>query len=101
MPSAKDTLLLHQAEQWRDRLIADEDAVGQWIALSPTTDSQNLRALVRQARKDAKPEKPGLAPRHGRAYRDIFQLVREALTSAQEQPEPSLKDADGYAGNDA
>jgi ribosome-associated protein len=101
MPSAKDTLLLHQAEQWRDRLIADEDAVGQWINLSPTTDSQNLRALVRQARKDAKPEKPGLAPRHGRAYRDIFQLVREALTAAQEQPAPSLQDSTGYAGTDA
>jgi ribosome-associated protein len=101
MPSAKDTMLLHQAEQWRDRMVADDDAVGQWITLSPSTDSQNLRALVRQARKDAKPEKPGLAPRHGRAYRDIFQLVREALTAAQEQPEPSLSDADGYDGRDA
>ncbi len=101
MPSAKDTLLLHQAEQWRDRLVADEDAVGQWIALSPSTDSQNLRALVRQARKDAKPEKPGLAPRHGRAYRDIFQLVREALTAAQEQPAPDQNLADGYSGQDA
>ena len=100
MPSAKETALLHQAEQWRDRLIADDDAVGQWINLSPSTDSQNLRALVRQARKDAKPEKPGLAPRHGRAYRDIFQLVREALTAAQEQPEPSLNDGDGYGGTD-
>ncbi|MEY4344565.1 MAG: hypothetical protein RL032_397, partial [Pseudomonadota bacterium] len=35
--------------------------------------------LVRQARKDAKPEKPGEALRHGRSYRDIFQMVREAL----------------------
>jgi len=101
MPSAKDTLLLHQAEQWRDRLVADDDAVGQWITLSPSTDSQNLRALVRQARKDAKPEKPGLAPRHGRAYRDIFQLVREALTAAQEQPEPSLNEGSGYDGHEA
>ncbi|NVO07328.1 MAG: DUF615 domain-containing protein [Rhodoferax sp.] len=101
MPSAKETMLLHQAEQWRDRLIADEDAVGQWINLSPKTDSQNLRALVRQARKEAKPEKPGLAPRHGRAYRDIFQLVREALTAAQEQPEPRLNEGEGYSGTDA
>ena len=101
MPSAKDTLLLHQAEQWRDRLVADDDAVGQWITLSPGTDSQNLRALVRQARKDAKPEKPGLAPRHGRAYRDIFQLVREALTAAQEQPAPDENAGEGYSGQDA
>jgi ribosome-associated protein len=101
MPSAKDTLLLHQAEQWRDRMIADDDAVGQWITLSPSTDSQNLRALVRQARKDAKPEKPGLAPRHGRAYRDIFQLVREALTAAQERPAAELQAGEGYSGQDA
>ena len=85
MPSAKETMLLHQAEQWRDRLVADDDAVGQWINLSPGTDSQQLRALVRQARKDAKPEKPGMAPRHGRAYREIFQLVREQLTAAHTQ----------------
>ena len=101
MPSALETQLLHQAEQWRDRLIGDDDAVGQWLNLCPTTDSQQLRALVRQARKDAKPEKPGQAVRHGRAYRDIFQLVREALTAAQEQPEPRLTESDGYAGTDA
>ena len=79
MPSAQETLVLHQSEQWRDRMIADDDAVGQWITLNPASDSQQLRAVVRQARKDAKPEKPGEALRHGRAYRDIFQLVREQL----------------------
>ena len=78
-PSAQETLALHQAEMWRDRLIADENAFGQWITLSPSTDSQQLRALIRQARKDAKPEKPGEALRHGRSYRDIFQMVREQL----------------------
>ena len=103
MPSAQETALLHQAEIWRDRLIADDDAVGQWINLSPSTDSQQLRALVRQARKDAKPEKPGEAQRHGRAYRDIFQLVREQLTAAQEQPDNASEDADdeGYDGDEA
>ena len=88
MPSAKETLVLHQAEQWRDRLIADDDALGQWLTLSPATDSQNLRALVRQARKDAKPEKPGEAVRHGRAYRDIFQIVREHLLHGSDVPDP-------------
>jgi len=78
-PSALETQTLHQAEMWRDRLIADDDALGQWIKLSPSTDSQQLRALVRQARKDAVPERPGEAQRHGRAYRDIFQLVRAQL----------------------
>jgi ribosome-associated protein len=36
--------------------------------------------LIRQVRKDAKAEhKPGEAPRKGRAYRQIFDLVRAAL----------------------
>ncbi len=78
--SASEKLALHLSETWRDRLIAEEDAFGEWIIKCPRTDSQQLRALIRQARKDAKPEKPGAAPRHGRAYRDIFQIVREQLS---------------------
>jgi len=77
--SAAEKLALHQAEVWRDRLINDEDAAAQWINLNPGCDTQQLRALIRQARKDAKPEKPGAAPRHGRAYRETFQLVRDAF----------------------
>ncbi len=86
-PSAAETLALHQTEQWRDRLIADDDAVGLWVTAYPGTDIQQLRALVRQARKDAKPEKPGQAVRHGRAYRDIFQLVREQLLQGEDIPD--------------
>jgi ribosome-associated protein len=86
MPSARETALLHTAEQWRDRLIADDEAVAAWIQDFPQTDTQQLRALVRQARKDAIPAdkaavSQGLAPRQGRAYREVFQLVREMLAS--------------------
>lgn len=88
-PSAQETMVLHAAEQWRDRLIADDDALGQWITISPGTDSQQLRALIRQARKDAKPEKAGEALRHGRAYRDIFLLVREQLRAGSDVPDPT------------
>ena len=91
-PSALETQTLHQAEMWRDRLVSEDDALGQWITLSPSTDSQQLRALVRQARKDAKPEKPGAAVRHGRAYRDIFQIVRGQLlgeNNVDDAPEPA------------
>ena len=86
--SAETTLALHQAEQWRDRLIADDDAIGEWLTQFPGTDSQQLRALARQARKDAQPDKTsisqGLAPRRGRAYREIFQLVREQMEAGDE-----------------
>jgi len=84
--SAADALALHQAEQWRTRLIADDQALSAWLTQFPQTDAQQLRALIRQARKDAVPAKPGAEVRHGRAYRDIFQLVRDAL-GAIPQPE--------------
>ena len=80
-PSAAETVVLHQAEQWRDRLIADDNALNDWLALHPDTDVQRLRTLMRQARKDAQgvTERPGEALRHGKSYREIFQLVRAAL----------------------
>ena len=84
-PSAQATLALHQAEQWRDRLIADDDALTRWLEQDPAADVQHLRALIRQARKDAQTvtERPGEAARHGKAYREIFQTVRTALTPAK------------------
>ena len=83
--SAELTLALHLAEQWRDRLIASDDALGEWLTDHADGDSQQLRALIRQARKDiTKPETPGQAPRHGKAYREIFQLVRQAMAKEPE-----------------
>jgi ribosome-associated protein len=91
--SAKDTQALHLAEAWRDRLIADDTAVGEWIAQYPQTDTQQLRALVRQARKDAVPVSnaavsQGLAPRQSRAYRELFKLVRSILSGGQSDESP-------------
>ncbi len=85
--SAQLTLSLHQAEQWRDQLIADDGAFEQWLLAYPATDTQQLRALIRQARKDAIPVdnasvSKGLAPRQGRAFREVFQLVREQMAAA-------------------
>jgi ribosome-associated protein len=76
---AAETAALHEAERWRDRLIADDDALGGWIETHPATDAQQLRALVRQARKDMKAGPAGEAPRQGKAYREVFQLERAQL----------------------
>ena len=89
--SAEETLALHMSEHWRDRLLKDDQALADWLAAHPDTDSQQLRALVRQARKDGLPDKSavsqGAFPRQGRAYRDIFKLVRDQL-SAQKAENP-------------
>lgn len=89
--SAEDKLALHLAEQWRDRLIADDAALTEWLAVErdagTETDPQHLRALIRQARKDAQAtpqpnESLGAAVRHSKAYREIFQTVKATLATA-------------------
>ncbi|MDP3811763.1 MAG: ribosome biogenesis factor YjgA [Hydrogenophaga sp.] len=89
--STKGTLSLHLAEQWRDQLIANDDALTRWLEQAPDTDVQQLRALIRQARKDGQAnealESAGEAVRHGKAYREIFQLVKAALNEGSDEPD--------------
>ena len=75
--SATDTLALHQAEYWRDQLLAGDDALANWVKEYPATDVQQMRSLVRAARK----EKLEPGERHGRAYRDLFKLVKELMST--------------------
>lgn len=96
--SAKGTLSLHLAEQWRDQLIANDDALTRWLEQAPDTDVQQLRNLIRQARKDAQAnaaqERPGEAVRHGKAYREIFQLVKGALNQGSDEPDGPVEEDD-------
>ncbi|WP_280150707.1 ribosome biogenesis factor YjgA [Piscinibacter sp. XHJ-5] len=73
---AKDALALHEAERWRVELIAGDEALTRWTAEHPQADLQQLRSLVRAARKDA-----AAAPeqRSGRAYRDLFKFIKQQL----------------------
>ena len=70
---AKDALALHEAEGWRNELIASDDALTRWTAAHPQSDLQQLRSLIRAARKDASaaPEQ-----RSGKAYRELFKFIR-------------------------
>ncbi len=106
--SSLEKALLHAAEQWRDRMIVSDDAVAQWINEAPDTDIQQLRSLVRQARKDMPgaheanvQESTGQAPRKGRAYRELFQLVRDHVMAAHSASRSSSDTAaDGEEDDD-
>ncbi len=78
---AKDSLALHEAERWRAELVADDAAIGAFVQQFPAVDTQQLRSLVRAARKDA-----ALAPeqRSGRAYRELFQFIKQARDANDE-----------------
>ncbi len=73
----RETALLHQAEQWRDRLLADGDqALADLLDAFPTADRQKLRQLVRNAIDEKAKNKPP------RAFRDLFRELRELLLSS-------------------
>lgn len=87
VPGAKETLALHEAERWRERLIGSDAALTEWLDAHPGGDVQALRSLIRSARKDAaqaSSEQPfeGAAERKGRAYRELFQQIRQTLAQA-------------------
>ena len=73
----RETALLHQAEHWRDRLLADGDqALADLLDAFPTADRQKLRQLVRNATDEKAKNKPP------RAFRELFREVREVLAAA-------------------
>lgn len=78
--SAQSTLELHRLERWRLELVNDDDALTRWMTLCPTTDLQHLRSLIRTARKEA-----ALPPeqRHGKAWRELFQLIKSYPAAAE------------------
>ena len=71
--STAATALLHRIERYRTEMIANDAAITQFLADFPAVDAQPLRALVRNARKEAEQVKPP------KAYRELFQLIKTAL----------------------
>lgn len=73
--SAHATREHHQAERWRDKLLADagNQQLTQLISEYPTADSQYLRQLQRNAQKELKDSKP---PKSARLlYKYLKQLI--------------------------
>jgi len=70
---AHDQLRLHQLEALRERLIADDEALQTLVSEHLGVDVQQLRSLVRSARKDAAAQPEA---RSGRGYRELFQFLK-------------------------
>lgn len=89
---AQDSLELHQAERWRERLVEEDTALQAFVDSFADVDVQQLRSLIRAARKDR-----AMAPeqRNGRAWRELFQFIKAQLLAAKGAPdEPDATDAD-------
>lgn len=68
--SAEATARHRRLEQLRERLLADDAALTELVAEHPDADAQQLRALIRNARRE---QKEGRAPR---AYRELFRTLK-------------------------
>jgi ribosome-associated protein len=66
-----ETARLHRLERWRDRLIADEKALAEWMKEHPETDVQRVRSLIRNAHKEKELNKPP------KSSRELFKVLRE------------------------
>ena len=74
--------LMHLAERWRDRLLADDEALTAFMSERPGADVQWLRAAIRAARRE---HAAGQPPKHARA---LYRWLHDQLA-----PHPSTNDA--------
>lgn len=65
------TAQLHALERWRDELLAGDPALERFLREYPGADSQKLRTLIRNARRE---QGAALPPR---SYRELFRVLRE------------------------
>lgn len=75
--SKAETAALHALERWRERLLADDEALQKLTAqhtaaLNPDT-LRELRTAIRMARKEQKDGKP---PKH---FRELFQILKTII----------------------
>ena len=69
--SKAETAAMHALERRRDKLLADDNALTDLKEKYPQVDVQQLRTLIRNARKDQAENKPP------KAYREIFQILKQ------------------------
>ena len=64
----------HRLEKLRERLLADDGALSDYLREHPEADSQQMRTLIRNARKEAEANKPP------KSSRELFKLLRDQAT---------------------
>lgn len=70
--SAQERARHQRLEHWRTRLMEDDGALTEFARAHPLAGLQQLRTLIRNARKEQ------AAGRPPRAYRELFRAIREA-----------------------
>lgn len=69
--SKAETAAMHALERRREKLLADDKALTDLKERHPEVDVQQMRTLIRNARKEQAENKPP------KAYREIFQVLKQ------------------------
>ncbi|WP_288379133.1 ribosome biogenesis factor YjgA [uncultured Massilia sp.] len=88
--SKAETAALHALERRREKLLADDKALTQLLEEHPELDVQQLRTLIRNARKEQAENKPP------KAYREIFQILKDL----GKKPKQAAADDDDESGDE-
>ena len=78
--NAAETARLHQAERWRDKLLAEGDALTAFVDAYPAADATRLRQLLRASHDETAKNK---APK---SSRELFRVIREVIQVAVSNP---------------
>jgi ribosome-associated protein len=80
---ARESLCLHRTEAWRARMVQQDEAIAAFVREHPEADEPSLRRLVARARLEhqATPSQASGDTRHGRAWRELFQLIKPWISS--------------------
>jgi ribosome-associated protein len=78
--SKADTAAMHALERRRDKLLTDDNALTTLLSENPELDVQQLRTLIRNARKEQAENKPP------KAYREIFQILKQVDAKRRAKP---------------
>jgi ribosome-associated protein len=77
--SAQAAAAHRRLEAWRERLLSDDAALTSFATEHPGADLQEVRVLIRNARKEQKEGKPP------RAYRELFRVLKTIETTKSAQ----------------
>lgn len=82
---AEENAFFHQLERLRNRLLEDEGSLAGFLREHPQADSQQIRTLIRNHRREIQTNKPP------KSSRELFRLLREIMESSR-QSEPDQTD---------
>jgi ribosome-associated protein len=81
-----ETAKLHWIEHTREKLLADDAVLTEFIRQHPGVDPQEGRTLIRNARKEREQSKP---PRY---FRELFQWIKTASGVDEEDDESAIEE---------